>query len=315
MTSSAGMAPSSTADPRATEGLDHARARQPDLSGVIERDGVPIAWEVHGSGSPTFVLLPTWTIVHSRLWKLQVPYLARHARVVTFDPRGNGLSGRPSTVEDYSEEAFAADVLAVMDATDTAAGILVSLSRGAHRALLVAADRPERVTGAVFIGPALALAPALPERAIVASFEEEPATDDGWAKYNAHYWRRDYHDFLEFFFEKCFSEPHSTKPIEDCVGWAEETDPETLILTSRAAGIGSRERVLELAGRVRCPVVVIHGDDDRVIPHAVGVELARATGGRLETIAGGGHIPNARDPVRVNLLLGEFARSLGGGWS
>jgi pimeloyl-ACP methyl ester carboxylesterase len=58
---------------------------------------------------------------------------------------------------------------------------------------------------------------------------------------------------------------------------------------------------------------VIHGDDDRIIPHAVGVELAKATGGRMETIVGGGHIPNARDPVRVNLLLRDFARSLPAG--
>ena len=54
-----------------------------------------IFWEGYGAGEPTVLLLPTWSIVHSRLWKMQIPYLARHCRVVTFDGRGNGRSDRP----------------------------------------------------------------------------------------------------------------------------------------------------------------------------------------------------------------------------
>ena len=53
--------------------------------------------------------------------------------------------------------------------------------------------------------------------------DEELDTDEGWAKYNRHYWLRDYHGFLEFFFSQMFTEPHSTKPIEDGVGWGLET--------------------------------------------------------------------------------------------
>ena len=51
-------------------------------------------YEVYGSGEPTVLLLPTWSIIHSRHWKMQIPYLARHCRVVTFDGRGNGRSDR-----------------------------------------------------------------------------------------------------------------------------------------------------------------------------------------------------------------------------
>jgi pimeloyl-ACP methyl ester carboxylesterase len=50
-------------------------------------------YEVYGSGEPTIFLLPTWSIIHSRHWKMQIPYLARHCRVITFDGRGNGRSG------------------------------------------------------------------------------------------------------------------------------------------------------------------------------------------------------------------------------
>ena len=71
------------------------RARLPDRADWIERDGVKLYYEVFGSGDQTIVFLPSWSIVHSRLWKAQIPYFARHFRVVTFDGAGNGRSDRP----------------------------------------------------------------------------------------------------------------------------------------------------------------------------------------------------------------------------
>ena len=289
-----------------------SRAREPDETGFVVRDGVRIGWERYGTGDPTILLLPTWSIIHARFWKLQIPDLARRQRVITFDGRGNGRSDRPTTAAAYAEAEFAADALAVLDATGTDRAVIVALSMGAQRGLILASDHPDRVAGAVFIGPSIALQPRAPERDEVNQFLEPLETNEGWAKYNADYWRREYRDFLEFFFSQCFSEAHSTKPTEDAVGWGLETDPETLILTELAPGIGDREATLARCARVTCPVLVIHGREDRISPHARGEELARATGGRLATIEGGGHIPNARDPVLVNLLIRDFVRGLAG---
>src|SRR5258705_323537 len=44
----------------------------------------------------------------------------------------------------------------------------------------------------------------------------------GWEKNTRHFWRLDYQAFLEFFFAQCFTESHSTKHIEDAVGWGGE---------------------------------------------------------------------------------------------
>ena len=71
------------------------RARLPDESGYVVNSGVRIHYEVHGAGQPAILLLPTWAIVDSRHWKMQVPFLARDHRVITFDPRGNGRSDLP----------------------------------------------------------------------------------------------------------------------------------------------------------------------------------------------------------------------------
>jgi pimeloyl-ACP methyl ester carboxylesterase len=284
---------------------EQSRARYPDAEGFVERAGVRTAYEVYGAGEPTFLLLPTWSIIHSRFWKAQIPYLARHARVVTFDGRGNGRSDRPESVEAYDEREYAADALAVLDAVRVDRAILVSLSIGAQRALLLAAEHPERVAGAVFIGATVPGAPGYEER-IVGDFDELLDTDEGWAKYNAHFWRRDYRAFLEFFFAQCLPEPHSTKQLEDCVAWGLETDPETLIRTHLGPGLDEAE-ARALCARVRCPVLVIHGDRDRISPPTRGAVLADATGGTLVTLEGSGHLPQSRDPVAVNHLLRDFA--------
>ena len=290
------------APPRAAPG-EQTRARYPDSTGYVQRDGVRSYYEVYGSGEPTVLLLPTWSIIHSRHWKMQIPYLARHCRVVTFDGRGNGRSDRPAT--GYEEAEFAADALAVMDATGTARATIVSLSVGAQRALILAAGHPDRVTGAVFICPAVPLAPDLEERTRY-PWDEVLRTDEGWAKDKLCYWLRDYRGFLEFFFSQMFTEPHSTKPIEDCIGWGLETTAETLIATEIGNGL-DEAAARELCARVRCPVLVIQGTADAITGPGRGTALAEAAGGDLVLLEGSGHGPHVRDPVKVNLLLRDFA--------
>ena len=104
------------------------RGREPDVEGYIERDGVKVGYEVFGSGSPTVLLMPTWSIASSRIWKGQVPYLARHHRVITIDPRGNGRSDHPTDAAAMSDGQFAEDALQVLDATGTEQAVLVSFS-------------------------------------------------------------------------------------------------------------------------------------------------------------------------------------------
>jgi pimeloyl-ACP methyl ester carboxylesterase len=284
---------------------EQTRAWYPDETGFVERDGIRVHYEVYGEGEPTILLLPTWSIMHSRHWKMQIPYLARHCRVIAFDGRGNGRSDRPTETEAYSEWEFAADAIAVLDATATDKAVIVGFSLGNQRGLILAAEHPQRVDGAVFIGPNFpGGGEALPERTVY-DFDAEHDAYEGWAKYNRFYWLRDYRDFVEFFMSKIFTEPHSTKPFEDAVGWGLETDGETLIATQEGRGL-TPEEARSLASRVRCPVLVIHGDGDALASVTRGAAMAEQTRGELVVLEGSGHAPHVRDPVRVNLLLQEF---------
>jgi pimeloyl-ACP methyl ester carboxylesterase len=114
-------------------------------------------------------------------------------------------------------------------------------------------------------------------------------------------------------------EPHSTKPREDALQWARQTGPDVLEAEAyrpRLAADGSTGSIASPDAAIRrwsgiledltCPVLVVHGTDDRIQPHESGVAAARITGGTLVSFDGSGHMPNLRDPVRFNLLLREF---------
>jgi pimeloyl-ACP methyl ester carboxylesterase len=246
--------------------------------------------------------------VHSRIWKMQIPYFARHFRVVVYDGRGNGKSDRPDSAEAYGEWEQAADALAVLDTTGTEKAVVVGFSWGGQWSLILAAEHPERVKAVCFLGagPGLSGEPFPYEEH---PFDEELATDEGWAKENRHYWLRDWPGYVEWFFSQCFTEPHSTKQIEDAVGWGLETTPESMLLTEESPVLEPAE-ARELCASLTCPVLVVHGDEDAIVPYAEAVALAEATGGRLVTFEGSGHCPQVRDPVRFNVLLREFVESV-----
>jgi pimeloyl-ACP methyl ester carboxylesterase len=286
------------------------RAITPGAEGVVERAGVRLHWEQYGNGDPTIALLPTWSIIDSRHWKFQLPYLARHHRVIVFDGRGSGRSDRPVGAAAYTHLEFAADTLAVLDATATERAVLVGFSCGALWALQVAADHPGRVLGVITIAPAVPLAP-LDEARDVHAFDEPTDATEGWAKYNRHYWQRDYEGFVQFFFGRMFTEPHSTKAIEDGVSWALDTDAVTLADVHHGLDACGKESTRTVCERVRQPVLVIHGDHDAIRPYAAGVALAEVTGGALVTVEGGGHAPHCRDPIQVNLLIKRFVDGIG----
>jgi len=57
---------------------EQSRARYPDSEGFVERCGQRLFYEVYGDGEETVFLIPTWSLIHSRHWKMQIPYFARH---------------------------------------------------------------------------------------------------------------------------------------------------------------------------------------------------------------------------------------------
>ena len=155
--------------------------------------------EVPGEpGRPTSCCSTSWAIVHIRQWKFQVPYLARHFRVVTVEGRGNGRADRPDDEHAYADDEYVADVLAVLDATGTQRAVLVGLSIGARHALQFAARYPERSAGVIAMGtlfPASYLPSSTPGRTRLRGLGQvQPAP-----------LAADYPGFVEFFMSQVFT--------------------------------------------------------------------------------------------------------------
>jgi pimeloyl-ACP methyl ester carboxylesterase/UDP:flavonoid glycosyltransferase YjiC (YdhE family) len=282
------------------------RARQPDQCGYACNDGVRIYYEVHGSGDTTLLLVPTWEILHSEFWKMQIPYLSRHYRVVTYDPRGNGKSDRPQDPVAYSTGVAASDAIAVMDATETDSAVFVALCYGVRTTVAFANEHPERVSGVVAISSNIPWTGGIPYRVEV-DFDAEPTSDEGWARENRQYWQQDWPGYVDWFFSQALHEPHSTKVFDDLVGWGLETNARTMLCTVDAPSTWPSRAAEEDACRnLSCPVLVIVGDHDGIVADGPSHRLAELTGGDLLVIEGGGHTVMARHPVVVNLAIRDF---------
>jgi pimeloyl-ACP methyl ester carboxylesterase len=293
---------------------DGTRARLPVRSGITAaRDGVHIAWEEFGARDPTILMLPSAPIVHSRQWKGQVPYLSRSWRVVTYDGRGNGRSDRPTVPEAYGDDRFVGDLVTVMDATGTDRAVLVGLCvDGVWRAIRLASEQPERVLGIVAFAVGVPkIAPSRPHYvAAGAVFDEELPTSEGWAKLNRHHWIRDYADFAQFFFSEITSEPHSSKAIDDAVGWALDGSVEAMLAESEADFPFDTDQVESICRSVSCPMLLVHGTEDTCQSPARAERLAELTGAPLVLVEGADHMIPGRHPVLANLLIRDFVRSL-----
>ncbi len=293
--------------------VEQRQARLPDTSGVAVRDEVSLHYDVYGDGPVNVLLLPTWSIVHSRFWKAQVPFLARNYRVITFDGRGSGRSSRPRGAPAYADPEMAEDALAVLDATETDQAVAVGFSCGATWAVHLAAAHPERVQGIFAIGPACGLTVTPPEVEL-ARWNTAIDRPEGWQQYSRHNWLHgDLAAFREFYFNQLYSEPHSTKQVEDALVWSDDIEAQTLVNTT-AARLGvdgvTYESLASIAPRVRCPVHVVHGTDDRIRRYRIGERLAELTNGSLTLVEGAGHGLPGRDPVLINTMLRDFIESV-----
>lgn len=264
---------------------------RPVCDGYVERGGVKSWYAVWGESGPWIAFAPIFQITHMQMLKATVPYLSRHFRVVTMDGRGNGRSDRPRGQEAYALEEYYKDFLAVLDAAGADRLAVVGISATTMTALRLAAEHPERVSHVIVAG------------GYAEARLDHPKVAERMRK-ESERMRNDWPGYLDWFFSVCFTEPHSTKPFEDGVryGWSASGE---LVDWARNGWIGSD--VTELARRVRCPTLVIHGDGDKRVPYASG-EVVRdlVAGAQMLTVGGGGHIAAVRDPVLFNRSVRDF---------
>ncbi|HET8588376.1 MAG TPA: alpha/beta fold hydrolase, partial [Nakamurella sp.] len=296
------------------------RAREPEVSGYVQRDGVRIYYESHGDGGEPIVFVPTDVFVTGEMWKAQVPYLARRHRVVVIDPRGNGRSDKPTDPDAYTDREMVADLIAVMDELGIDRAVLGGLCEAAYYSLAAAAWHPDRAAGVIAVAPWAADGTPRADRGtdvyddVEACWNAPDTGQQGWEMLNREVWLRDWPLWPAFFFGQMVNDPHSSKVYEDLVGWSCQSNGPAQVAAGETTSVGNDPATTAalLAG-VRCPVLVIHGTLDFCQPLGRGAHLARMTGGELLALGDAGHVPTGRDPVPVNHAIADFVRRVHAG--
>jgi pimeloyl-ACP methyl ester carboxylesterase/predicted glycosyltransferase len=292
------------------------RALEPSHTATVESRQVAINYEVYENSGPTILLIPPSPITHSRIYKAQVPFLARHYRVVTFDGRGNGKSGRPVGASRHGRDENVADILAVLDASETERAVVVAHCHANWWAIDLAAAHPDRVLGLVAISPGVPYLGRPHEHwsEVAPRWDSHLESPTGWDLFNREVIVTDLERWVSFFFESQLVEPHSTKQLEDAVSWALGTTGEILADSEEAQDLDlpTREEVASQVAGLDKPVLVIHGDRD-VCQHVdKGRALAEAASGEFHLVADAGHLVAAREPVKVNHLIEQFVDATAG---
>ena len=115
----------------------------------LDRDGVKIYYEVHGSG-PVLMLTHGYSST-SAMWQGQVAALSKHHKLVLWDMRGHGLSDYPDDPASYSEALTVADMAALLDEVSAESAIVGGLSLGGYMSLAFHRAHPERVRALLII--------------------------------------------------------------------------------------------------------------------------------------------------------------------
>jgi pimeloyl-ACP methyl ester carboxylesterase/predicted glycosyltransferase len=284
------------------------RAALPHTEGTVDRNGINLHYEIYGKGEQTILFIPTWMFIHSRGYKAQIPYFSDNYRCITWDPRGNGKSDKPTDPADYGYGHYVADALAVMDATDTASAVVFGYSQSGPTCAALAAHHPDRVDGAITVGSHCPLVSRFDYNSAEVYNAPAPEKPEGWAKYNREYWQKDFRDFAEFFSTQLFVEPHSTKHIDDVSGWSEGTNGDVLSASMSALFGGPFAFDEAMYRKIDCPMLVVHGQLDPIARPSAGEKIAELTGAELYIFDYAGHAPHARYPAKFNLLMEDFLK-------
>jgi pimeloyl-ACP methyl ester carboxylesterase len=271
-------------------------------SQFVEINRIQVHLKVAGEGKPVFVLLHGFA-ASLYTWSEVLDDLAPYGTVIAYDRTGFGLSERPldwQGLNPYSAEAQVELLISLLDHFGVEQAILVGNSAGGTLAVQAALAHPERVSALILVDPAvytgggapqwlkpvLATAPA--RRLGILVTRQMLNRGPQLIKLAWHEPARLSEDMLEYY-QKLFQVEHWDQALWEYT------------LASQPAHLAAHLDELKL------PVLVITGDDDRIVPTADSIRLAEELpDARLEVIAEAGHVPHEERPLEFMQAVNRF---------
>jgi pimeloyl-ACP methyl ester carboxylesterase len=281
--------------PPLPEGVDEESLAWPD-SQFVEVNGLRVHYQRLGEGAPAMILLHGFG-ASTFSWREVIKPLGAHGTAIAFDRPGFGLTERPLPQTWKGENPYTLDfqadlVIGLMDALDIPRAFLIGNSAGGTVALFTALKYPQRVEGLVLVDAAIYRGGGTPSwiRPLLDTpqmnrlgpwFVRSLAGEQGLT-----FLRSAWHDPSKITDEVIagYRRPLQTKNWDRAL-WE-------LTKASRASDLSQR------LDEVRLPVLVITGDDDRIVPTEESIRLARELpNARLVVIPNCGHVPQEECPA------------------
>ena len=249
-------------------------------------DGVAIAYDAHGAGTPALVFVHGWSCDRT-YWKGQLEPLGRRYRVVAIDLAGHGESG--TNREAWTIAAFGADVAAVVERLGIERVILVGHSMGGDVIVEAARRLRGRVAGLVWVDVYRKLdAPLTAERieAFVAPF------------------RADFAERTRAFVRSMFPAT-ADKSIVEWIAADMSSAPKEIALAAMVSVFSNGREMPAALAELKLPTIAINPDHP-----PTDFESLKRHGVEVVLMPGVGHFPMLEDPERFNRVLGSVIEKL-----
>lgn len=264
---------------------------------ITNANGIDLYYEIHGDGEP--LLLIMGLSLNSKSWFRTLPALSEQYKVIIFDNRGVGLSSKPNIP--YSIELMAEDARAVLDAAGVDSAHIYGISMGGMIAQRLAVKYPERIRSLILgcttsggvnhVQPSADVSMLMLSRASAVATPEEIA----WAT-------------APILYSQTFIENQRDLVAEDIQKRIElPIQPYAYMLQLQACLAHDTSSEID---QIIAPTLVIHGNEDKLVPYQNGVTLAETIpGAEFLTIQGAGHIYVSEANDLVNKRVLEFLKN------
>jgi 2-succinyl-6-hydroxy-2,4-cyclohexadiene-1-carboxylate synthase len=264
-------------------------------------DGLTIHLAKSGSGPP-LVLLHGFT-GSTETWMPLRPKFDHAYRVIAIDQPGHGRTASPSDPSRYDLDRFATDLAAVLDSMSIDRVVMLGYSMGGRAALRFAVDHPDRVAGLVLESTSSGIVDAIQrsERRASDSALADDIERDGIEAFVQRWERLPLWDTQHRLPDSARNQLHQQRLSNNPLGLANSL---------RGAGAGEEGGMLDAAGGIRAPTLLIAGALDSKY-----VELGKLLGSsipdsRLEIVAGSGHTVHLEQPDAFASAIMDFLSTI-----
>jgi len=253
-------------------------------------NGVEIHYELYGRQDAPWLTFSHSLACGLAMWEPQIEAFKGRYRILAFDTRGHGASAAPAGA--YTLEALADDLRGLLDHLAIERTHFVGLSMGGMIGQTFALKYPGRFESLVLADTTSRYPP---DAAPIWAGRIRTAEQQGMQP------------LVQPTLERWFTEDfrRSRRDVVERVG--------AMIAATPVAGyVGCSHAIPKIdltarLGEIRCPILVIVGDQDAGTPHAMAREIhEHAPGSKLVVIPQAAHLSNMEQPAHFNRALEDF---------